>query len=132
VILSIHHSYHSSIQVHKKSFSFFENHHFKCLDVISDRSNATDNNGKEGSELPEFTNIKMFVDFLLMEYQTNRQIEYELERNLMSCTPYRNDFLFSKIRNIYFHIQFYILFLASESNFVGTIMLMIDAIFIIP
>jgi hypothetical protein len=40
----------------------------------------------------------MFVDFLLMEYQTNRKIEYELERNLMACTPYRNDFLFSKIK----------------------------------
>jgi hypothetical protein len=74
----------------------------------------------------------MFVDFLLMEYKTNRRIEYELERNLMSCTPYRDDFLFSKIKNIYFHIQFYILFSASQSSFVGTIMLMIDVMFIIP
>jgi hypothetical protein len=102
MILSIQHSYHSNIQVHKQSFSFSDNHHFKYIDVVPDRSNATDNTGKEGSELPEFTNIKMFIDFLLMEYQTDRQIEYEIQRNLMSCTPYRDDFLFSKIKkNMY-------------------------------
>ncbi|CAF4916702.1 unnamed protein product, partial [Rotaria sp. Silwood1] len=50
---------------------------------ISDRSNITDNNGIKGSELPEFTDVKMFVDSLLMEYQTNRQIHFELQRNLM-------------------------------------------------
>ncbi len=44
----------------------------------------------------------MFVDLLLMEYQTNRQIEFELERNLMTCTPYRDDFLFSKIKKCLF------------------------------
>lgn len=51
---------------------------------------------KEGSEVPEFTDVKMFVDSLLMEYQTNRSIQYELERNLMTCSPYRDDVLYSK------------------------------------
>jgi len=37
-----------------------------------------------------------------MEYQTNRSIQYELERNLMTCSPYRNDVLFSKEKNINF------------------------------
>ncbi|CAF4589424.1 unnamed protein product [Rotaria sp. Silwood1] len=82
---------------------------------ISDRSNITDNNGNKGSELPEFTDVKMFVDLLLMEYQTNRQIHFELQRNLMICTPFRNDLLFT-----------------SESNLINIILLMIDAVFIVP
>ncbi|CAF2516694.1 unnamed protein product [Rotaria sp. Silwood2] len=88
---------------------------YKHPGYVSDRSNATDNNGMNGSELPEFTDIKMFVDSLLMEFQTNRQVQFELERNLMTCTPFRNDFLFT-----------------SESNFINTIILMIDAVFIVP
>ncbi|CAF1288185.1 unnamed protein product [Rotaria sp. Silwood1] len=82
---------------------------------ISDRSNITDNNGNKGSELPEFIEVKMFVDSLLMEYQTNRQIHFELQRNLMTCTPFRNDLLFT-----------------SESNLINIILLMIDAVFIVP
>ena len=31
-----------------------------------------------------------------MEYQVDRTIEYEIQRNLMTCAPYRDDFLFSK------------------------------------
>jgi hypothetical protein len=73
--------------------------------MLPDRSNSTDRNGNAGSELPEFTDIKMFVDSLLMEYQTNRAIQYELERNLMTCAPYRNDFLFSKIKTTNFLIS---------------------------
>ncbi|CAF3818339.1 unnamed protein product [Rotaria sp. Silwood1] len=92
-----------------------KHHHFKCLGYISDRSNITDNNGNKGSELPEFTDVKMFVDSLLMEYQTNRQIHFELQRNLMICTPFRNDLLFT-----------------SESNLINIILLMIDAVFIVP
>ena len=38
----------------------------------------------------------MFIDTLLMEYQTNRSIDYEIQRSLMACTPFRDDFLFSK------------------------------------
>ncbi|CAF1375172.1 unnamed protein product, partial [Rotaria sordida] len=88
---------------------------YKHPGYISDRSNTTDNNAIKGSELPEFTDVKMFVDSLLMEYQTNHQIQFELERNLMTCTPFRNDYLFT-----------------SESNFLTTIILMIDAVFIVP
>ncbi|CAF3666934.1 unnamed protein product [Rotaria sp. Silwood1] len=88
---------------------------YKHPGYIPDRSNSTDSNGNKGSELPEFTDIKMFVDSLIMEYQTNRQIQFELERNLLSCTSFRNDYLFT-----------------SESNFINSIILMIDAIFIIP
>lgn len=40
--------------------------------------------------------MKMFIDILLMEYQTDRSIDYELQRNVMACAPYRDDFLFSK------------------------------------
>ncbi len=47
--------------------------------------------------MPEFADVKLFVDTLLMEYQSNRSIQYELQRNLMACTPYRDDYLFSKI-----------------------------------
>ncbi len=69
----------------------------KWLGYIPDRSNSTNNEGKKGSELPEFTDVKIFVDSLLMGYQTSRSIEFELERNLMTCTPFRDDYLFSKI-----------------------------------
>ncbi|CAF4052910.1 unnamed protein product [Adineta steineri] len=61
---------------------------------IPDRSNVTNNNIKEGSELPEFSDVKMFIDSLLIGYQTNRSIEFELERKAMICTPYRRDALF--------------------------------------
>ncbi|CAF1308472.1 unnamed protein product [Rotaria magnacalcarata] len=88
---------------------------YKHPAYIADRSNITDGNGEKGSELPEFTDVKMFVDSLLMEYQTNRQIHFELERNLMTCTPYRNDLLFT-----------------SEPILINTIVLMIDAVFILP
>jgi hypothetical protein len=70
----------------------------KCLGTTPDRSNTTDNKGDYGSELPEFTDVKMFVDSLLVQYQTDRQFEFVLERNLMTCTPYHNDYLFSMIK----------------------------------
>lgn len=73
----------------------------KSLGYIQDRSNITNNYDHKGSELPEFTDVKMFVDSLLMGYQTNRQIQFELERNLMTCTPFRADYLFSKINKTY-------------------------------
>ena len=40
--------------------------------------------------------MKIFVDSLLLQYQTNRSIEYEFQRNLMACSPYRHDLLYSK------------------------------------
>ncbi|CAF3562792.1 unnamed protein product [Adineta steineri] len=88
---------------------------YKHPSYIPDRSNATSNDGKMGSDLPEFTDVKMFVDSLLMGYQKDRQIQYELERKVMTCTPSRNDYLYTSI-----------------SNFIGTVLLLMDAIFIIP
>ncbi|CAF4369494.1 unnamed protein product, partial [Adineta steineri] len=67
---------------------------YKHPSYIPDRSNATSNDGKMGSDLPEFTDVKMFVDSLLMGYQKDRQIQYELERKVMTCTPSRNDYLY--------------------------------------
>ena len=64
--------------------------------MLSDRSNRTDKNGKAGSELPEFTDVKIFIDSLLMEYQTNRPIRMEVERTAMACTAFRADYLFSE------------------------------------
>ncbi|CAF3577194.1 unnamed protein product [Rotaria sp. Silwood2] len=54
--------------------------------LIADRSNVMDSNNKEGSELPEFTDIKIFIDSLLIGYQTNKTIEFEIERNPMNET----------------------------------------------
>ncbi|UJR37764.1 hypothetical protein I4U23_030457 [Adineta vaga] len=88
---------------------------FKHPGYISDRTNATDLDAKDGSELPEFTDVKIFVDSLLMEYQSTRSIQYELERNLMTCTPYRKDYLYT-----------------ADANFVSTILSFIDGIFLVP
>ncbi|CAF0941667.1 unnamed protein product [Adineta steineri] len=82
---------------------------------IPDRSNVTDNNNEEGSQLPEFSDVKMFIDSLLIGYQTNRSIEFELERKAMICTPYRRDALFE-----------------GGSAFVTIILLFIDFIYFIP
>ncbi|CAF4318595.1 unnamed protein product, partial [Rotaria sp. Silwood2] len=82
---------------------------------ILDRSNIMDNNNQEGSELPEFTDVKMFIDSLLIGYQTNKTIEFELERSPMICTPVRRDSIFE-----------------SGSILVTTILILVDFIFIIP
>ncbi|CAF4673197.1 unnamed protein product, partial [Rotaria sp. Silwood2] len=86
-----------------------------CLALIADRSNVMDSNNKEGSELPEFTDIKIFIDSLLIGYQTNKTIEFEIERNPMICTPIRRDSIFE-----------------SGSILPTTILIMIDFIFLIP
>ncbi|CAF4810977.1 unnamed protein product, partial [Rotaria sp. Silwood2] len=70
---------------------------------------------QEGSELPEFTDVKMFIDSLLIGYQTNKTIEFELERSPMICTPVRRDSIFE-----------------SGSILVTTILILVDFIFIIP
>ena len=67
------------------------------LAVIDDRSNVPSSSDLRESELPEFVNVKIFVDSLLIGYQTNRPILIELQRKAMTCTPYRNDLLFSRI-----------------------------------
>lgn len=56
----------------------------------------SDRDGKEGTNLPQFTDVKMLVDSLLIEYQTNRTMHYEFERNAMICAPYRADYLYSE------------------------------------
>jgi hypothetical protein len=63
---------------------------------IADRSNVTDTDKYNGSELPEFSDVKMFVDSLLVSYQTRVDIGFELERTAMIYTPYRRDFIKGK------------------------------------
>jgi len=50
----------------------------------------------EGSELPEFSDVKIFIDSLLVYYQTDRNVTFEIERSPMRCTPYHRDFMFGK------------------------------------
>ncbi|CAF0858674.1 unnamed protein product [Adineta steineri] len=82
---------------------------------IPDRSNVTDNNDEEGSKLPEFSDVKMFIDSLLIGYQTNRSIEFELQRKPMVYTPYRQDLIFE-----------------SSSSFLTTVIMFIDLVYFIP
>ncbi len=42
--------------------------------------------------------MKIFIDSLLIGYQTDRKIELEIERNPMICTPFRRDSIFGKIK----------------------------------
>ncbi|CAM4906302.1 unnamed protein product [Rotaria socialis] len=82
---------------------------------IADRSNVTDDNNAAGSELPEFTDVKLFIDSLLIGYQTNRAIEFEIERDAMICTPIRRDAIFE-----------------SQSIIVTIVLILVDFIFLIP
>ncbi|CAF3806236.1 unnamed protein product [Adineta steineri] len=64
---------------------------------IPDRSSLIDFSNTynfEDSGLPEFSDVKMFIDSLLIGYQTNKNIEFELQREPIICTPYREDLLF--------------------------------------
>ncbi|CAF1314882.1 unnamed protein product [Rotaria sordida] len=63
---------------------------------ISDRSNSTPHRSDERYEWPEFADIKIFVDSLLISYQTNNDVKLELERKPISCTPYRSDVIYSR------------------------------------
>ncbi|CAF4761018.1 unnamed protein product, partial [Rotaria sp. Silwood2] len=53
--------------------------------LIADRSDIMDNNKYQDLKLPAFTDVKILIDSLLIEYQTNTNIEYELERTPMIC-----------------------------------------------
>ncbi|UJR08477.1 hypothetical protein I4U23_012744 [Adineta vaga] len=80
-----------SVQNDPVDFSFIS---FLHPTYIADRANVTDSKKAEGSELPEFIDVKMFIDSLLMAYQTGKTVDLELERSPMRCTPFRRDFLF--------------------------------------
>ncbi|CAF3166386.1 unnamed protein product [Rotaria sp. Silwood2] len=81
--------------------------------LIADRSDIMDNNKDQGSKLPAFTDVKIFIDSLLIGYQTNTNIEYELERTPMICTSFRRNLIF-------------------ESRLSSLITTFIDLIFLIP
>ncbi|CAF3715850.1 unnamed protein product [Rotaria sp. Silwood1] len=82
--------------------------------LIADRSDIMDDNNKDqGSKLPAFTDVKIFIDSLLIGYQTNTNIEYELERTPMICTPFRRNLIF-------------------ENGLSSLIIFLIDFIFLIP
>ncbi len=59
-----------------------------------------DETNDRGSELPEFSDMKMFIDSLLINYQTEKTMGIEIERYPMICTPVRRDFLFGKREEI--------------------------------
>ncbi|CAF4083873.1 unnamed protein product [Adineta steineri] len=84
---------------------------------IPDRSNTFNSYSSyyEDTKLPEFSDVKMFIDSLLIGYQTNRNIEFELQRKPIICTPYRRDFLFESGRVL-----------------VGISVLFIDFVYFIP
>ncbi|CAF4875435.1 unnamed protein product, partial [Rotaria sp. Silwood2] len=42
----------------------------------------------------ELKEVKIFIDYFLIGYQTNTNIEYELERTPMICTPFRRNLIF--------------------------------------
>lgn len=71
-----------------------------CLASIVDRSNVTNTNYQEGSQLPEFSDVKIFIDSLLISYQKNRTIHWNIERELIRCTTYRMDILFGRREEI--------------------------------
>ncbi|CAF4107133.1 unnamed protein product, partial [Rotaria sp. Silwood2] len=62
--------------------------------LIADRSDIMDNNKYQDLKLPAFTDVKILIDSLLIEYQTNTNIEYELERTPMICTSFRRNLIF--------------------------------------
>ena len=46
--------------------------------------------------LHDYTDVKIFVDSLLMSYQIDRRIQLKIERHPMRCTSYRQDPMFGK------------------------------------
>ncbi|CAF5089635.1 unnamed protein product, partial [Rotaria sp. Silwood1] len=69
--------------------------------LSADRSDIMDDNNKaQGSKLPAFTDVKIFIDSLLIGYQTNTNIEYELERTPMICTSFRRNLIFGMMKLI--------------------------------
>jgi hypothetical protein len=132
MIWLICHLYHFCIQVNN-IFSNLIIQKLIYLAFTADRSNVTDRNNNEGSELPEFTDVKIFIDSLLIGYQTNTTIKLELERKSMTCTPYRRDFIFGIIKSTSISIDFVcLLFLESGAAIVTTVLVFIDLIFLIP
>lgn len=96
MIQLIFHLFHFYIQV--KQFLFENNFLFIIyLGFITDRSNVTDVNRYESSKLPEFTDVKIFIDSLLIHYQTNEEIKLEIEKTPMICTSCRRDFILGNI-----------------------------------
>ncbi|CAF1113916.1 unnamed protein product [Adineta steineri] len=84
---------------------------------IRDRSKTYDSYSAsfEDLRLPEFSDVKIFIDSLLIGYQTNRNIEFEIQRKPITCTPYRQDLLFE-----------------SGPPYVTTVLMFIDFVYFIP
>lgn len=66
------------------------------LASIADRSNLTNINYRRGSQLPEFSDVKIFIDSLLISYQKNTTISWNIQREVIRCTKYRMDILFGR------------------------------------
>lgn len=96
MILLIYHSNGFLIQVGIISL-FDQRFILNNLASIADRSNVTDETYWQGSQLPEFSDVKIFIDSLLISYQrNNKTIEWNIERDVIQCTSYRIDVLFRK------------------------------------
>ena len=48
------------------------------------------------SMFPEFTDVKILIDMVLVEYQAGREMMLEIKRQPMICAPFRDDMLLSE------------------------------------
>lgn len=67
------------------------------------------------SIFPEFADLKIFLDNLLIDFQLNKTFEYQLTQRSISCPPFRRDFLFE-----------------SSPISVILVLILIDFVFLIP
>lgn len=82
---------HPSTSIDSLSLLLSTDENASRLAFIADRT-------KKGA-LPDFGDVKVFVDELLISSQSNRSIEYQLERTPFSCTPFRRDFIYGETWN---------------------------------
>jgi hypothetical protein len=82
--------------------------------------------------LPEFSDVKMFVDSLLVSYQTGVDIGFELERTAMICTPFRRDFINGKVEDHSDERSTLTFISESGSALVTFVIIVIDFVFLIP
>lgn len=65
--------------------------HLIFLDCFSDMMS---------DDLSSLSNVKVFIDSLLFIYQSDRNIHFEIKRDSMMATPYREDPMFGKINTL--------------------------------
>ena len=61
-----------------------------------DRWRSVGNRYAKPPDFPDFSDVKLLIDTILVEYQTGRSVTLEIERQPMICTEYLNNLLLSK------------------------------------